>query len=224
MDRKLTLDTLFSFLIIMGKNHLTYLSLFIFLYCLVIACDNKNTLPILSKSTIKNGVSSYERIPDFQFINQDSQLITPATFTDKIYVVDFFFTSCPTICPTLAKEMKRIYKYFEKEEKLKLLSHTIDPKRDTVGRLATYAQNLEASSDKWHFVTGDKRALFEIAEDYFNIVLEDSSVPEGLDHSGRIVLVDTQGHIRAFCNGTKPEEVDRFITDIERLLQEYENL
>lgn len=207
----------------MSKNHLKQLSFFLFFCGGVIACSNSSALPILSKPTIENGVSSYERIPDFQFINQDSQLITPATFADKIYVVDFFFTSCPTICPTLAREMKRIYKHFEEEEKVNLLSHTIDPKRDTVGRLALYAQNLEASSDKWHFVTGEKDALFDIAEDYFNIVLEDPSIPEGLDHSGRIVLVDANGHIRAFCNGTKPEEVDRFINDIERLLQEYED-
>lgn len=207
----------------MSKNHLIQLGFFLFFCGGVIACGNKNALPILSKPTIENGESSYERIPDFQFINQDSQLITPTTFADKIYVVDFFFTSCPTICPTLAKEMKRIYTHFEEEEKVNLLSHTIDPKRDTVGRLALYAQNLEASSDKWHFVTGEKDALFDIAEDYFNIVLEDPSIPEGLDHSGRIVLVDTNGHIRAFCNGTKPEEVDRFINDIERLLKEYED-
>lgn len=208
----------------MSRNHLKQLSFLLLFHAGALACGNQNALPILSKPMLENGVSSYERIPDFQFINQDSQLITPATFADKIYVVDFFFTSCPTICPTLAKEMKRIYKHFEEEDKLKLLSHTIDPKRDTVGRLAIYAQNLEASSDKWHFVTGDKRELFEIAEDYFNIVIEDASIPEGLDHSGRIVLVDTQGHIRAFCNGTKPEEVDQFINDIERLLQEYEDL
>ena len=190
-------------------------------YCCWVACGNGNALPILSRPITENGVSSFERISDFQFIDQDSQLITPATFADKVYVVDFFFTSCPTICPTLAKEMKRIYKHFETEDKVRLLSHTIDPKRDTVGRLATYAQNLEVSSDKWHFVTGDKTALFEIADDYFNIVLEDPSVPEGFDHSGRIVLVDTNGHIRAFCNGTNPEEVDRFIKDIEQLLEEY---
>jgi len=208
----------------MSRNHLKQLSFLLLFYAGAFACGNKKTLPILSKPTIENGVSSYEKIPDFQFINQDSQRITPATFANKIYVVDFFFTSCPTICPTLAKEMKRIYKHFEEEDKVNLLSHTIDPKRDSVGRLAVYAQNLEVSSDKWHFVTGDKRELFDIAEHYFNIVIEDASVPEGLDHSGRIVLVDTQGHIRAFCNGTKPEEVDRFINDIERLLQEYEDL
>lgn len=177
-------------------------------------------LPILNKQVEKNGALVYRKIPAFSFINQDSQIVTPATFADKAYVVDFFFTSCPTICPTLAQQMLRIHDRFKAEPGLLLLSHTIDPKRDSVAKLAHYAANLGVSSDRWHFVTGDKEEIFAIADDYFNIVIEDQDVPEGLDHSGRLVLVDQQKHIRAFCNGTDPEEVDQFMVKIEQLLTE----
>lgn len=186
--------------------------------------SGQQQLPILSKQIEKNGTLVYEKIPTFSFVNQDGQRVTPATFAHKAYVVDFFFTSCPTICPTLAQQMLRIYDRFEAEPGLVLLSHTIDPKRDSVARLAKYAANLGVDSDRWHFVTGEKDELFGIADDYFNIVLEDASVPEGLDHSGRIVLVDKEKHIRAYCNGTNPKEVDAFMVKIEQLLAEEKEL
>lgn len=116
--------------------------------------------------------------------------------------------------------MLKIHDHFEAEPGLALLSHTIDPKRDSVAKLAHYASNLGVSSERWHFVTGEKSELYDIADDYFNIVIENADVPEGLDHSGRLVLVDQEKHIRAFCNGTNPDEVDQFIVKIEQLLAE----
>ena len=190
------------------------------LYLLITSCQGEGNLPILSQQVEKDGVLVYEEIPAFSFINQDSQVITNQTFQGKAYVVDFFFTSCPTICPTLAQQMLRIHDRFETETGLALLSHTIDPKRDTVEKLAHYASNLGVSSERWHFVTGEKTELFGIADDYFNIVVENDDVPEGLDHSGRLVLVDKEKHIRAFCNGTDPKEVDQFMVKIQQLLTE----
>ncbi len=188
---------------------------------LLASCGSGNKeLPILSRQVEKDGELVYQTIPSFSFINQDSQVVSNETFSEKAYVVDFFFTSCPTICPILAQQMLKIHDHFEAEPKLALLSHTIDPKRDTVAKLAHYADNLGVRSDRWHFVTGQKADLYDIADDYFNIVIENADVPEGIDHSGRLVLVDQQKHIRAFCNGTDPAEVDQFIVKIEQLLAE----
>ena len=161
-------------------------------------------------------------IPSFVFINQDSQLISNATFAEKAYVADFFFTSCPTVCPILTRQMKRIYEHFQTSDQLLLLSHSIDTKYDTVGRLRQYAKNLEVKSDRWHFVTGDREQIFSIAEAYFNIVVKDQSAPGGYDHTARLILVDKNRHIRSFCNGTDEQQVDKFIRDIQTLLDERE--
>jgi len=177
-------------------------------------------LPILGQPKLLNGQEVPHFIPDFTFVNQDSIVITNATFANNVYVADFFFTSCPSICPKVKTQMLRIHKHFQHEERLVLLSHSIDTKRDTVGRLKYYADNLGVSTPKWHFVTGSKDAIFDIADDYFNIVVDDETAPGGFDHSGRLVLVDQNRHLRSYCNGTDPEEVDRFIKDIEQLIME----
>lgn len=186
---------------------------------MLIGCQSEE-LPILGQTKMVDGKEVPHAIPDFAFVNQDSVAVTNETFAGKIYVADFFFTSCPTICPKVKAQMLRIYERFQDEERLALLSHSIDVKRDTVGRLKTYAENLGVSAPKWHFVTGEKDEIYDIADDYFNIVVDDASAPGGFDHSGRIVLVDEDRHLRSYCNGTNAEEVDRFMWDIERLLAE----
>lgn len=191
------------------------------------SCGNQQNstsqpLPILGEAKEVNGEMVQHQIRDFEFINQDSQLVNNETFAGKAYVVDFFFISCPTICPKLTKQMLRIHNQFEKEDRLLLLSHSIDTKYDTIPRLKAYAENLGVSSDKWHFVTGEKDDIFSITEDYFSVAFEDSDAPGGFDHSGYIVLVDPNGHVRAYANGTDPDSVDDFMNDIKRLLAEME--
>ncbi len=171
---------------------------------------SEDELPVLSKSPI----------PSFSFLNQDSIRVSEQSFADKLYVADFFFISCPTICPLMTTQMKRIHDHFLKDDRLLLLSHSIDTKYDTVGRLKEYADNLGVTSDKWHFVTGQRENIFSIAEAYFNIVVEDESVPGGYDHTGRFVLIDKNRQVRAFCQGTIEQEVDKFIKNIEKLLDE----
>jgi protein SCO1/2 len=188
---------------------------------LLFACDSKpKKLPILGNRDVENGDTIYHTIPDFQFVDQDSNYITNGSLSGKAYVADFFFISCPTICPKVKKQMLRIYDRFEQEDRLMYLSHSIDPKRDTVGALKTYAENLGVDHNKWKFVTGKKSEIYEIADDYFSIAIEDPDAPGGFDHSGRLILVDGQGHVRSFCNGTEPEKVDQFMNDIDVLLAE----
>lgn len=168
----------------------------------------------------EEGLPIYQAIPNFEFMNQDSQLISNGNFTGKAYVADFFFTSCPTICPILAQQMLRIHDHFAEDDRLLLLSHTIDPKRDSIPALREYAENLGVTSSKWHFVTGEKSEIYEIAESYFNLAIEDPTLPDGFDHSGRLILVDKSRNIRAFCSGTNAKEVDLMIKKIEKLLYE----
>jgi len=189
---------------------------------LLAACgEQKETpepLPYLGNHEINGSDTVYHRIPDFAFVNQDSNTVTNETFEDKIYLADFFFISCPTICPKVKKQMLRIYDKYKNEDELMLLSHTIDPKRDTVGRLKQYAQNLGVDDSKWQFVTGEQDRIYEIADDYMSIAREDPEAPGGFDHSGWILLIDKEGHIRSFANGTDPEKVDRLLKEIDWLL------
>ncbi|MEM9888279.1 MAG: SCO family protein [Bacteroidota bacterium] len=192
----------------------------LFQACQTTQTDEDESLPVLGFPDIENGDTTEHRIPDFKFVNQDSQLVTNATFEDKIYVADFFFTACPTICPKVKKQMLRLYEKYADEADLMLLSHTVDVKRDTVGRLKEYATNLGVESRRWQFVTGEHDEIYDIADDYFSIARVDPNVAGGFDHSGRLILVDSQRRVRAFCDGTSAEAVDRFILDIDKLLEE----
>ncbi|MBK8492667.1 MAG: SCO family protein [Saprospirales bacterium] len=205
------------------RNILLIFSALVLISACQIPTNHPAPLPIIGERDVVDGDTIYHTVPDFAFVDQDSQLVTNETFAGKAYVVDFFFTSCPTICPKVTKQMLRIYDKFKDEDRLLLLAHTIDPKRDTVGHLKMYATNLGVESSKWHFVTGEKDALYEIADDYFSVAIEDPDVPGGFDHSGRIILVDPQRHVRSFCDGTDPESVDKFLKDIQVLLDEMKN-
>lgn len=178
-------------------------------------------LPILGIHDIDKeaGDTTYHSIPDFEFTNQDSTSVTNATFEGKIYIADFFFTSCPTICIKTAEQMLRIHERFKTDDRVVLLAHSIDTKRDTVGRLKEYAEKLGVSTPKWHFVTGDKDKIYDIAEDYMSIAKDDPTAPGGFDHSGWLILIDKNRHIRSFCNGTKEEAVTTFMKDIDWLLE-----
>ena len=207
------------------------ISLLILSFCIIILLTQclsqteemveQGSLPCLgNKVYTEEGDTLCHTIPDFEFLNQDSQKVTNETFKNKAYVVDFFFTNCPTICPKVTKQMLRLHDYFKEEEKLLFLAHTIDPKRDSVKRLAHYAKNLGVTSEKWHFVTGVKDNLYEIADDYFSIAIEDDEAPGGFNHSGRLILVDRDRKVRAFCDGTDSISVTRFIGDVKLLLNE----
>ncbi len=177
-------------------------------------------LPILGEKEEVDGVTKYHEISDFQFTDQDGQIITNETFKDKVYLVDFFFISCQTICPKVAQQMLRIHDEFENDDRVELLAHTIDPKRDTIERLKWYADKLGVKANKWHFVTGEKDKLYDMADEYFIVAKEDADAPDGFDHSPTIILVDKDRRVRSFCNGTDPEAVDRLMNDVETLLNE----
>lgn len=190
---------------------------------LLFSCNQgKTKLPFIGNHEINGTDTIYHQIPDFSFTNQDSLTITNETFSDKIYVADFFFMSCPAICPKVKKQMLRMYERFESEDQFMLVSHTLAPKYDTVESLKTYSTNLGVDSKKWHFLHGEKDVIWDINSDYLVAVQADENSPGGIAHSGKVVLIDKNRHIRAFCDGTDPESVDAFFGDIELLLKEYE--
>lgn len=210
----------------MNKSTVWCLSAGLVLLMVLAACGTSDSGPLpyygFHEVDPETGDTTYHQIRDFAFVDQDSQVITNDYFADKIYIADFFFTSCPTICPKVKAQMLRIYEKYEADDRVALLSHTIDVKRDTVGKLKKYAVGLGADTPKWRFVTGDRDSIYEITYDYISTALEAPDVPGGFDHSGWVLLVDKDRHLRAYADGTKPEKVDHFLTEIDRLLEEYE--
>ena len=185
--------------------------------------QSTDKLPIIGERLgfKSNGDTLYPTVPSFSFINQDSQVVTNKDFDNKIYVVDFFFTHCPTICPKVTANMLRIYEHFKDSSTVSLLSHSIDTKYDTVGRLKDYADRMGVKAPKWHFITGNQDSIYQIADKYYLVIPSvDASIPGGFNHDGRLVLVDKQKRVRSFCDGTDAKDVDRFMKDIETLLKE----
>lgn len=188
------------------------------------SCAEKKeaALPIFGEKEVQNGDTIYHTIADFKFVDQDSAFVTNETFKDKIYVADFFFTSCRTICPIMKTQMLRVYDSIQNDPDVLLLSHSIDPEYDTVGLLHDYAERLGVKSDKWHFVTGSKEDIYKIAQtSYFATAMEDKSEPDGFIHSGAFLLIDKDKRIRGKYDGTKEEDVNRLLAEIQRLKKEY---
>ena len=201
-----------------SKNEFFVLSLSLLLLA---ACspDKPKNLPYLGiKDVTANGDTLFHTIPPFAFLDQDSALITEADFEGKVYITDFFFTSCPSICPKMKSQMIRIHDEFLDDDRLVLLSHTIDPENDSVAVLKAYADALNIKTSKWHMVTGDKRAIYDMANKYLVSVAEDNQAPGGFVHGGHFILIDTQKRIRGYYDGTKEDEVNQLMEDVTFLL------
>lgn len=188
------------------------------------AVENATTpseLPILGERYVDDNQDTvYHKIADFAFINQVGDTITNASVSGKVYVADFFFTTCPTICPIMKKEMLRVYEKFGDQPNFKILSHSIDPVHDTQAVLKDYAEKLGvADATTWNFLTGDQEKIYEIGQtSYLTTAMADQAEPGGFLHSGAFLLIDQQGRIRGVYDGTKSEQVDRLLSDIPKIL------
>lgn len=164
----------------------------------------------------------YNTIPDFKFVSQYGDTITSKNFKDKIYVSDFFFTSCPTICPVMKKNMLKVYKEIKGQNDIAILSHTIDPEHDTPAVLKKYATDLGVDGRQWLFVTGKKEDIYKIGQKHYMVVAnEDSTAVGGYIHSGAFLLVDREKRVRGTYDGTKQEGIDKLMKDIAILRKEY---
>ena len=169
--------------------------------------------------------SVYHTIPDFKLTNQYNQEISKLDFGKKIIVVDFFFTSCPSICPKMSAQLARVQNEMIRDDEVIILSFTIDPTRDSVAVLKAYGEEYGAVPGKWHFLTGDKDEIYDLAANGFKL----SAHPEGGEashdgfvHSERFVLIDPDWNIRGYYNGTDERDVNFMMGDIALLLKEYD--
>jgi protein SCO1 len=188
---------------------------------LVAACVKEKPLPIYGERDF-NGIDTvYHTVPEFKLLNQDSSWITNENLKGKIYVADFFFTKCPTICPIMKTQMLRVYDRFKNDPEVVIVSHTIDPEYDTVAVLRDYANRLGVESNKWNFLTGSMDDIYDLAKKgYFVTATVDKTEAGGFLHSGAFMLIDQQQRIRGQYDGTKDDQVDRLMKDIERLKNE----
>ena len=165
----------------------------------------------------------YPAIPAFSFTNQYGKTISQRDFNGKIYVADFFFTTCPTICPVMKKNMLTVYKAYKESPDVRILSHSIDPDHDTPAVLKQYGQELEITGTMWQFVTGDREKIYAIGENHYLVTAgKDATAPGGYIHSGAFVLIDKQKHIRGMYDGTTLEGTQKLIRDIDVLQHEQE--
>ena len=187
----------------------------------LLSCQEKHELPFLGPKTLNaSGDTVYHQIPTFRFLNQDSTWVTEKDTEGKIYVADFFFTTCPTICPKMKTQLLRIYERYAANDVVRILSHSIDPEFDQVSVLKNYANKLHIEAPRWNLLTGDKKAIYAIGQkSYMVTAQEDSNEVGGFVHSGAFILVDKDRHVRGIYDGTKEEDVNHLIEDMEKLLR-----
>jgi protein SCO1/2 len=198
----------------------------------LLACSNEpKTLPILgersTKVTVINGKTVtdtiYQTIAPFRYFNQDSVLISNTDYDGSIYVADFFFTTCNSICPIMHRNLLEVYAKYENNKQVKFLSHSIDTKYDLPSRLKRYADKLGISSPKWNLIHGSRDSIYDIsAKNYLVAAYADGAAPQGLVHQGWFVLIDKEKRIRGAYDGTKTDQVAQLMSDMDLLLLEYE--
>jgi protein SCO1/2 len=188
--------------------------------------NNKKTLPIYGQrqavtktvngQTVTDTV--YQTIPAFKFINQYGDSTGSKNLDGNIYVADFFFTTCPSICPIMQRNMLNVYNAFKDSANFKIISFTIDPKHDTVPVLKKYADKLGVTGNTWWFLNGDRDAVYQLAtKSYLVAVTQDSTAAGGYVHQGYFVLIDKQKRIRGAYDGTDMKQVEQLIADIKTL-------
>ena|ERR1700741_1239131 len=171
-------------------------------------------------STVKDTV--YHVIPDFEFTNQDGEKVNQEVVKGKIYVADYFFTTCQSICPVMSSQMERVAAKFKNNNTILFLSHTVNPEEDSVPVLKEYAERHHADSRQWQFLTGDKKALYELArKGYLLNAEEGTGGPDDFIHTQNFALIDKERRIRGFYDGTDSLDMNRMITDIQLLTDEY---
>jgi len=168
-------------------------------------------------------VSKYHKIADFKLTNQNGEKITQEYYNDKIYVADFFFTTCQDICPVMTKNMYQLQQELKNDNNILFLSHTVIPEIDTVEQLKKYAIENKIDESRWNLVTGDKKQIYELARKSY-LAVEDVEFGEfDMIHTENFMLIDKQKQIRGFYDGTNSEEIQRLLKDIEILKQSYNN-
>ena len=188
-------------------------------------------LPILAFAVVDWYEKNYQQLPifgsnqhtisDFKMTNQQGRIITNKNWEGKIIVADFFFTHCPSICPKMTRNLKTVQQNFLNDGQVQINSFSVDPERDSVGRLSFYASQFNIKNDNWNLLTGSKKDIYRLARKSFLVVATDGDGgPNDFIHSDRLVLVDTKKRIRGFYDGTNESETGQLIKDIRKLKAE----
>lgn len=212
-------------------------NLLIFLAFTIIGCKKSEkevesrveTLPYYNEASFTpkwlnnvEDLETFHKVPSFNLIDQNGESVTEQTFKEKIYVTDFFFTTCPGICPKMTENMALVQEAFKDDPEVLLLSHSVTPETDSVQVLKTYAENKGAISNKWYLVTGDRKQIYDLGrKTYF--VEQDLGQEKDEDeflHSENFVLIDKNKHIRGIYNGLNATAVQQLIADIKTLEKE----
>lgn len=178
-------------------------------------------LPVYGAKNAMNGDTVYHTIGSFALTNQYGESITEKNMAGKTVVANFFFATCQSICPQMSKNMIEVQKTFENDDSLLILSHSVNPLHDTVEVLNKYSIAYGAKKGKWHFLTGDKKTIYDLAKNSYLVnAVEDDGTPEGFLHSELFLLVDSKGRIRGMYDGTDMIQVKKLIEDIKTLKKE----
>jgi protein SCO1/2 len=184
----------------------------------------KLLLPVIGEKKLAGADGKdtiYHTVQPFSFVNQYHDTITEKAIENKIYIADFFFATCQSICPKMSSQLVHVQDAFKNDNNVLILSHTVNPSNDTVEVLNGYAQTYGAIKNKWHLLTGNKKAIYDMARySYLVNALEDDGTAEGFLHSELFILVDTQKRIRGMYDGTDSVAVLKLISDIKLLKQE----
>lgn len=179
--------------------------------------------PKLVDASVRNK-SKNHKVGDFKLINQNGELITNKNYDGKIYVADFFFTRCQTICIAMAYNMSELQEHFKNDDEIMFLSHSVTPVMDSVPQLRKYADEKGVIDGKWNVVTGDKKHIYDLArKSYFAVLDEGNGDENDFIHTENFVLIDKDRRIRGSYDGTKKENMLKIIEDIELLKQEYQD-
>lgn len=216
-----------------------YLILFIVIFTISgvsifnIALTPEKKLPIYSPSMVSSDlvddelkhVKKYHKISDFNLVNQNGIDVTQNNYDKKIYVADFFFTTCPSICPIMTKNMYALQQKLSSYPAVKLLSFSVTPEIDSVAQLKRYAVENKVDDSRWNLVTGNKKEIYQLARKSYLVVKEDGDGgPNDMIHTENFVLVDRQKRIRGYYDGTQASAMDDILRDIAILIEEKWNL
>jgi len=183
--------------------------------------DYAAKLPVYGPTTEVKGEVTEHHVPAFDMVNQFGRKVTASEIDNKVAVVNFFFTSCPTICPQMMRNMQTVQELYLNDDRVALLSFTVDPKRDNPSRLKTFADAYHIDARRWNLLTGDKKVIYSLARNGFYLT---ASQGDGGDHdfihSENLVLIDTEKRIRGYYDGTDEAAVDKLINDITKLKRE----
>ena len=199
---------------------LNKLKISVIIFTLVACNQPQKKLPVYGRKQMNDkGIDVDHTISKFSFINQSNRLVTQKDFEGKVYITDFFFTTCKTICPKMTTQLSRVQQELKGED-YRILSHTVNPSYDSSSVLLDYSKKMKADLSNWDFVTGNAQKIYKQAASYQVVAIEDTTQPIPFVHSEYLILIDKHSRVRGMYDGTDEIEVDKLINDTKWLIKQ----